>query len=304
MEGELPTDRMSREAQPDFLIIGAMKCATSTLHVQLASQSGFHMSEPKEPNFFSDDEVYAKGMAWYRSLFEGASEDALRGESSTHYTKLPVHPHTLERLRDTLGKTPLKLIYVMRHPVDRLVSHYIHEWSQGVYSGGIAEEVERHPEMMDFGRYAMQLKPWIEAFGTASILPVFSDSLRQHPQRTLERVCAFLGHEGAVQWNHQQGDQNVSAVRMRRSWMRRFAAIGWVRWMRRTFVPVAWRQRVKKRWVMDERPQLDDAMRAKLEQEFDRDLAELGAMVGMELHCANWKDVAADAEPQWATEDA
>ena len=46
--------------RPDFVIIGAMKCATTTLHVQLARQDGFHMSRPKEPNFFSDDERYAR----------------------------------------------------------------------------------------------------------------------------------------------------------------------------------------------------------------------------------------------------
>ena len=57
---------------PDFIVMGAMKCATSTLHEQLAAQPGFFMSKPKEPNFFSDDEIYARGLDWYRSLFAGS----------------------------------------------------------------------------------------------------------------------------------------------------------------------------------------------------------------------------------------
>ena len=61
---------MSR--MPDFIIIGAMKCATSTLHDQLAEQPGFVMSEPKEPNFFSDEENWAKGLGWYSGLFAAA----------------------------------------------------------------------------------------------------------------------------------------------------------------------------------------------------------------------------------------
>ena len=56
---------------PDFIIIGAMKCATSTLHDQLSMHNSFFMTTPKEPNFFSNDEIYANGFHWYESLFEG-----------------------------------------------------------------------------------------------------------------------------------------------------------------------------------------------------------------------------------------
>ena len=59
---------------PDFVIIGAMKCATSTLHDQLARVRGVSMSEPKEPNFFSDELNWAKGLDWYSSLFESMPE--------------------------------------------------------------------------------------------------------------------------------------------------------------------------------------------------------------------------------------
>ncbi|MGB3560491.1 MAG: sulfotransferase domain-containing protein, partial [Geitlerinemataceae cyanobacterium] len=117
------------DKHPDFLIMGAMKCATSTLHEQLALQPGFFMSELKEPNFFSNDEQYARGMDWYLSLFQGAPEHSLCGESSTHYTKLPTYPNTIDRIGKHLPQ--VKLIYVMRHPIDRLVSQYVHEWSQG-----------------------------------------------------------------------------------------------------------------------------------------------------------------------------
>ena len=91
-----------REPRPDFIIIGAMKCATSTLHEQLALQPGFFMSTPKEPNFFSDDDCFARGLDWYRGLFAEAPEGSIRGESSTHYTKLPTHPRTVERLLNKL----------------------------------------------------------------------------------------------------------------------------------------------------------------------------------------------------------
>ncbi len=91
---------------PDFIIIGAMKCGTSTLYEQLAAQPGVFMCTPKEPNFFSDDRIYANGLDWYRGLFAPAPAGALCGEASTHYTKLPTHPATLERLVD--ARAPAK----------------------------------------------------------------------------------------------------------------------------------------------------------------------------------------------------
>ena len=183
---EPPT--MKHNRLPDFIVIGAMKSATTTLHEQLARQSGLFMSRPKEPNFFSDDENYARGIEWYASFFAGAGDHLLLGESSTHYTKLPTHPHTVERMVRALPR--VKLIYVMRHPIDRLTSHYLHEVTVGRISVGLEEAVERHPELVDYGRYSMQLEPYLRVYGPESILPVFFDRLVDQPDLELERLGA------------------------------------------------------------------------------------------------------------------
>ena len=72
--------------RPDFIVIGAMKSATTTLHEQLARQPGFAMSRLKEPNFFSDDDMYARGWGWYSSLFRAvpAFTPAWRVEHALH----------------------------------------------------------------------------------------------------------------------------------------------------------------------------------------------------------------------------
>ena len=156
---------------PDFIVIGAMKCATSTLHEQLARQTGVFMTTPKEPNFFSDDEQHERGAEWYAHLFADADDDALAGESSTHYTKLPTYPGTIDRMAETLTDR-VKFIYVMRHPFDRMLSHYVHEWTQAVISCPLDDAVDEHPELIAYSRYAMQLKPYIARFGA-----------RTHPAR-------------------------------------------------------------------------------------------------------------------------
>lgn len=274
-----------------------MKSATSTLHEQLAAQPGIFMSRPKEPNFFSDEDQWARGLDWYWSLFEGAPSGVLAGESSTHYTKLPRYPGVVERVAEHLPDA--KFIYVMRHPIDRLVSHYIHEWTQRVLDCSLEEALEREPTLVDYGRYAMQLEPWLEAFGPARVLPVFFDHLRKHPGEALERVCRFIGYRGAPVWK-DLGAQNVSAERMRQSRLRdAIVHAPGISFIRRRFVPRWVRDRIKRLWMMRERPVLGEARRAQLERVFDRDLRRLGAWMGVELTCSTFVERTRERPLDW-----
>ena len=287
---------MSRK--PDFIIIGAMKSATSTLHDQLAMQPGIVMSDPKEPNFFSDEENWAKGMGWYTGLFASAKEGDLCGESSTHYSKLPRHPKVIERLKE---HTPdAKFVYVMRHPIDRLVSHYIHEWTMRVLDMPLSQALDDHQALHDFSRYTMQLRPYFEAFGRDRVLPVFFDHVLKHSQEELERVCKFIGYTGKPQWKDMRAS-NVSSERMRISPLRDLIvnAPG-LAFIRKRFVPQSVRDRIKKLWTMRNRPQLTETERARLARAFDEDLAELGRWLGIDdLSCANFKERTRDQTWDW-----
>ncbi|MFW6058704.1 MAG: sulfotransferase family protein [Phycisphaeraceae bacterium] len=285
---------------PDFIIIGAMKCATSTLHEQLAQQPGIFMSEPKEPNFFSDDPHYARGLGWYAGLFADAPAEALCGESSTHYTKLPTYPHTVERMRQHVPEA--RLVYVMRHPMDRLVSHYIHEWTQRVINVPIDEAVDAHAELIAYSRYAMQLEPFLRAFGPERILPVFSGRLRSAPQDELQRVCRFIGYTGEARWIEDQAPANVSSERLRRSALREtLRDLPGLRRIYRAVLPEPVRERINSFWQMKERPELSSAQRERLTAIFDEDLAQLGAWLGIDdLCCANFKARTEQEARDWA----
>jgi len=278
-------------AKPDFIIIGAMKCATSTLHGQLALQPGIFMTTPKEPNFFSDDEHYQRGFAWYESLFDGANPDDLCGESSTHYTKLPDYPHCVERLAAYLPN--VKLIYVMRHPIDRLVSHYIHQWSQSKFTGDINYCVDHYPELIAYSCYAKQLKPYLEAFGSNAILPVFFEAIKANPQQQLTRIAQFIGYQHEVVWQHDLAPENISQERIRK-----FPGYQWLiesklmSTLRRALVPQSIRDKVKKNLTMQQRPELDSAHLQQLTQCFNEDLSLLGQWLGIGIDCANFQTMA------------
>jgi hypothetical protein len=273
---------------PDFVIIGAMKCGTSTLHAQLAAQPQFFMSEPKEPNFFSDDAIYAKGEDWYRGLFRNAPEGALKGESSTHYTKLPTYPDTIKRLAALIPDA--KFIYVMRDPLDRLVSHYIHEWTQGVITCPIDKAIEKHPELVAYSRYAYQLQPWIARFGAGRILPVVFEQMTAAPDAELKRIAAFLGAQGEVAWKSDLEAQNVSSERIRKFPGYRLLVDNPVSTLlRRALIPRRLRDRVKSNLQMRERPQLSAELTAALAEIFDKDIAMLGPLTGAALTRASFR---------------
>ena len=276
---------------PDFLVIGAMKSATTTLHAQLSRQDGFFMSDPKEPNFFSDDEAYAKGLNWYLSLFAAASAGELCGESSTHYTKLPTYPETVVRMHRAFPR--LKLIYVIRHPIERLVSQYVHETVQGPVRSPINLALIRHPYLIEYSRYSMQLAPFLDRFGPENVLVAFAERLDRYPQGELERICRFLGYEGEPRWDEMLGRQNERSQRLRRSKVRNILVNAPVlNTIRRRYVPEMWRERLKGFWRIEEpqRPILSGDSTERLREIFDLDLARLGRWLGMDLSCDRYLD--------------
>ena len=283
---------------PDFIIIGAMKSATSSLHVQLGAQTGIFMSEPKEPNFFSDDDQYERGTSYYLGLFASAGESDLCGESSTHYTKRPDYSRTVPRMKALLPN--VKLVYVMRHPVERLTSHYVHQWTENVIRCDINEALDLHPELIHYSRYSYQLEPYFEAFGKGSVLPVFFQAIRRQPQTELERVARFIGHRGRVSWKPDLGEQNVSARRFRR--FRGYELIvdsPPMVFLRRTLVPQSVRDAVKARLTMTEKPALSASNIARLESIFDDDLRVLSSWLGVHLTCRNFDEKTSSGQWEW-----
>lgn len=287
------------QKKPNFIIIGAMKCATSTLHEQLAMQPGLFMSELKEPNFFSNDEEYNKGWQWYLSHFAEAETNDLCGESSTHYTKFPTYPQTIERISEHLPEA--KFIYVMRHPIDRLVSQYIHEVTQKVINIDINQAIYEHSELIDYSRYTMQLEPYFATFGAAKILPLFFERMLSHPQAELTRVGKFINYNGNPIWQADMQAQNISSERLIKSAWRDFLVeMPGLKQIRQNFIPKSFRNWVKSFWQMKDKPQLTPQNIEVLQRIFDEDLTKLGNWLGIELNCQNFKEVVKVTIPDWS----
>jgi hypothetical protein len=289
MSAATPSLTHTRGRLPDFLIIGAMKCGTSSLHERLAEDPRFFMSQPKEPNFFSDDDMYARGLAWYTSLFAPASESQLCGESSTHYSKLPTHPHTVARMTTVLSSP--RLIYMMRDPIERIVSQFIHEWTRRDVSSDLEGAVRHHDRFVSYSLYATQLAPYFDAYGSQRILLVFLERLLAFPEEEIARILLFLGAPGdSVLRGTALPARNVSRERLRTGPLRdRLLGFPGARRVL-SLIPGALRARAKRLWQMPDRPRLSPSLKRELALRIDEDLQQLDERLGVRLRCHGWKE--------------
>ncbi|MEM1066055.1 MAG: sulfotransferase domain-containing protein [Pseudomonadota bacterium] len=262
---------------PDFLIIGAMKSGTTTLYAQLAAQNGVFMPALKEPNFFSDNAVYSQGLGWYTGLFQDAPEGACLGEASTHYTKLPTYPETVARLANVLPSP--KLVYVLRDPVRRAVSQYLHEWSKREVSGDISSAFNENPRLVEYSCYGKQIAPYVEAFGASAVHLTSLERLRASPAEELAAIGAHIRAPEPLEWQSDIAAQNQSGERWRRLPFQRTLVDNPVaEFARRKLIPKSIRTRVREARRVEATPELPEPIRTRIERVFIEDRARLAAM--------------------------
>ncbi|HYU61173.1 MAG TPA: sulfotransferase [Solirubrobacterales bacterium] len=177
-------------ALPNVVLIGGLKCGTTSLHHYLNLHPEIGMSRPKELNFFVSELNWPLGRDWYASHFRPA--DPVRGETSPHYTNRPRFEGVAERLAETLPDA--RLIYMVRDPIDRMLSHYLHNLGGGYDDRPLAEALsDPHTAYVDRGRYFFQLEPYLEHFDTDRIELVSREELKRDRASTMRRVFGFLG---------------------------------------------------------------------------------------------------------------
>lgn len=222
---------------PNLLIIGAQKCGTTSLHRYLALHPEASMSEPKELDFFvSPDETlfpvgnWPRGMDWYRSHFP--HETPIRGEASPNYTVYPFTQGVPERAASLVPDA--KIVYMVRDPVDRIASQYLHRVGEGLERRSLDDalgdigSVEPAMGFVYRSMYFMQLERWVERFPKENVLVVAQEDLRRSRAATLARVFRFLGIADTFTDDRFSSLSNVSTEKRpparAEAWLRRTRA--------------------------------------------------------------------------------
>jgi hypothetical protein len=217
---------MAPRTVPNLFIIGAAKCATSSLHSYLAEHPQVFMSPLKEPGYFAEPgdpnvrlrpfagpggvqmRPYRNDLESYLGLFAGAGDARVVGESSTGYTQLPKRDGVVKRIHEF--NPCARLIYVMRDPVERTISHYWWHVQHESEERGIHEAITGDPYYRDVSHYALQLEPYLELFGSEKVLCLTVEELTARPEQVLRRVFSWLEVDDSFLPPNRKSKENVT----------------------------------------------------------------------------------------------
>jgi Sulfotransferase domain len=204
---------------PDFLLIGAQRGGTTSLYHYLQAHPCIKPATTKEIHFF--DRRFHKGLTWYRGHFPTFLEKAYAqevckhafviGEASPSYL---FHPHVPKRVKKALPS--VKLIVLLRNPVDRAYSQYYHSIELGHETRSFEEAIDseeertrqerakilkdehyesyayKHHSYLSRGIYVEQLPAWMNLFPREQFLILKSEDFYADPAATLKEVLTFL----------------------------------------------------------------------------------------------------------------
>jgi len=286
---------------PNFFIIGAAKCGTTTLFDVLRQHPQVIFASRKEPNFFSDDDQYLKGIEWYsETYFKDAEVYPFRGDASTQY--LLNSEMAASRIKKVYGNREIKFIAIFRDPVQRAYSGY---W-QWVRSGkehlpfavALLAEILKQSSLssgldryyLRAGRYATNLRPFLCRFPREYFMYLLLDDLKSDFSGTIMLLSDFLDlHSGFAFKQIISNPASLPRSRRLQHLLRQPSGLP-----KRVLKPIinkiphSWRMNIKKHILKAnlrryEYPSIDPDIAQELRNYFLDEFKQLEAIIGRDL---------------------
>jgi len=281
--------RKRHAALPNLIIVGGLKCGTTSIHHYLGLHPEVQMSKPKELNFFVEELNWDLGLDWYASRFDGRS--AVRGESSPHYSNLPRFAGVAERIRKHCPDA--RLIYMVRDPIKRILSHWVHATGAGYETRELVPTLsEPDSSYVHRSLYWMQLQPYLELFDRAQIELISQEELQGEREETMRRAFAFAGVDESFTSEQFDREWEKSSAKQGDKYqvMEKLVKLPGLRSFDRNFD----RLPESLRWVVEKvvhdpekppapKPQLPDELLETLRGRFGADVAALQEFAGREF---------------------
>ena len=192
----------NKQQPPEFIIIGATKSGTTSLFAYLNQNSKILAPHRKEINFFNHN--FDLGLAWYLAQFPAIADlpDFITGEASPFYI---YNERAIERIEQLFPN--IKLIAMLRNPVERTISEYYHAANHGIETRSLEELIEieterlatmpRNEAMQVFGYllnsiYVEKIAKWMNKFPAENILIIQSESFFENTASVMKKVSQFL----------------------------------------------------------------------------------------------------------------
>lgn len=290
---------------PNFLVVGAAKSGTTALYDYLKQHPQIYMSPNKETNFFAfegrgvdfrgpGDEAISKStittMSAYEEQFEGATDQIAIGEVSPWYL------YSIQSAKNIHRHIPnAKLVTILRNPVDRAFSSYLHvvrdDRERLTFEEGLLAEKERIEQRWEFiwhyrqaGFYATQVERFLKLFPREQIRFYLYDDLVLNPGRLLKDVYEFLEVDPAFAVD-TSFKPNATGIPKSRLLARLLFRPNPLRSSARFFIPKRSRHSlfhmVNQRLV--KKPSLNEKIRKQLLTDYKSDVTALGDLIDRDL---------------------
>jgi hypothetical protein len=187
--------------EPTFFIIGAAKSGTTSLHHYLDEHPDISMSSPKEPSVLAEPTRTQRRVDW-GGLFEPGPTH--RGDSSTTYSRFPLEGNAAANIAERVPAA--KVVYLVRDPIERILSDYVHHVASGLEPNSLAAAVRDVEDPANFyisaSRYGTQLENYLNYVDRDQILILEQASLDSRRLETLQSVLRFIGADSGFVPRH------------------------------------------------------------------------------------------------------
>lgn len=177
------------EFRVNFIIIGAQKSGTTSLAQQLSTHPQICFCSEKEPHFFSTQQFWKKEIAKYHGLFN-PQPNQICGEASTSYSFSFEYPEVPRRLYNY--NPSLKLIFILRDPVQRIRSHYAHRLMRGIADKNLKAEISLKKDYINRSKYGYSIQQFVQYFPRKQFLILFFEKYIREPHSVLREIYNFL----------------------------------------------------------------------------------------------------------------
>jgi len=310
--------------KPDFLIIGAAKAGTSSLVHYLSQHQDIYFSPIKEPNFFSTDIkpeafnekyynnsvidldryfkdqpleelflAFLRDQERYHQLFENAEANQVKGEASTSYLYSQEAPHNIARQLPNV-----KLIAVLRNPVERAYSHYLMALKFGFTSKSFMEALKEDQAktrkgwgiselFLELGFYYEQLKRYYELFPSHQIKIILNEELKHNPESTMKDLTGFLRVAPYdFDLNRQINQGGIPRFKMVNEWLNKSG----LRLKLASLLPEFLKDRLRKVYLKEATiPPLSNEAKDFLKSFYEADVKKTENLIGQDL--STWLEV-------------
>lgn len=174
-----------KDMKIDFIGIGPGKSGSTWLYSLLCQHPGVKMSKVKETNFFNDE--FHRGFVWYHNLFEAATDRIKIGEISNTYI---FNENVASRIYNY--NKNVKIISILRNPIERAVSHYFFLKRNGASYASFREAIKCRPDLLERGLYFKHLEPYISVFPEEQLFIKLFDDMKLNTQHFSDDLTRFL----------------------------------------------------------------------------------------------------------------